>query len=125
MPITSLWPSARAARDGSLCPFLAWQRHVTLEACRSRSRFDRVPEPEPPDFERLPVGTQGLFVQRQERLPIGRVRTSIGAQAVMTNESRALHRFEVQNALTWDCVPLSGLGTCGPFMTGSVRPVPT
>ena len=71
--------------------------------------FRPLPEPEPPDFERLPVGTQGLFVQRQERLPIGRVRTSIGAWAIMTNESRALHGFEVQNALSWEL--LGPLGT--------------
>jgi hypothetical protein len=85
----------------SLCPFLA-ARTCNAGSMSQSESFRPLPEPEPPDFERLPVGTQGLFVQRQERLPIGHVRTSIGAQAIMTNESRALRRFEVQNALTWE-----------------------
>jgi hypothetical protein len=64
--------------------------------------FSPRPEPEPPNFERLPVGTRELFEQRQEFLPIRRVRTSIGAWAIRTNESRALHHYEIQKNLTWD-----------------------
>jgi hypothetical protein len=64
--------------------------------------FRPFPEPHPPDWERLPVGTRKALEQRQESLPIQRIHTGIGAWAIMTNESRALHDFEVCNALTWE-----------------------
>jgi hypothetical protein len=64
--------------------------------------FHPLPEPDPPDWERLPIGTRRTFEQRQESLPIRRIRTGIGAWAIMTNESRALHDFEARNALAWN-----------------------
>ena len=67
-----------------------------------RGRFTPFPEPDPPDFARLPAGTEQAFLDRLARFPVGRVRTRIGAQAVLSNEGRALHRFERDHGLDWD-----------------------
>lgn len=61
-----------------------------------------LPEPAPPDFAALPVGTRDLFERRLDRLPVGRIRSKIGAEAIMSNESRALQRYENEHRLTWD-----------------------
>ena len=63
--------------------------------------FQPLPEPEPPSFEELPLGTQELLERRLDFLPIQRIRTSVGAWAIMANESRALHRYEIHNNLEW------------------------
>ena len=65
-------------------------------------RFNPMPDPAPPDFAAPPVGTRDLFERRLDRLPVGRIRTKVGAEAIMSNESRALHRHEDENHLTWD-----------------------
>ena len=52
-------------------------------------RFNPMPDPAPPDFAALPVSTRDLFERLLDRLPVGRIRTKVGAEAIMTNESRA------------------------------------
>jgi hypothetical protein len=65
------------------------------------------PEPDPPDFARLPAGAKDLFERRVAALPVRRIHSRIGAEAIMTNEGKALHRYEQQNGLAWsDCAPL-------------------
>lgn len=64
--------------------------------------FRPLPEPDPPDFDRLPSGARETFEQRVDRLPIGRIRSKIGAEAIMSNESRVLHRYELEHGLPWD-----------------------
>lgn len=64
--------------------------------------FRPLPEPDPPDFNHLPDGAHETFEHRLDRLPIRRVHTSIGAEAIMTNESRALHAYEREHGLPWD-----------------------
>jgi hypothetical protein len=59
------------------------------------------PEPDPPDFARLPAGAKELFERRVAGLPVRRIHSRIGAQAIMTNEGKALHRYELQNGLVW------------------------
>ncbi len=70
--------------------------HVPDEA------FRPLPEPEPPNFDRLPSGTRETFERRLDRLPIGRIHSKIAAQAIMRNESRALHQYERQHGLPWE-----------------------
>jgi hypothetical protein len=63
--------------------------------------FRPLPEPEPPNFEGLPLGTREVFERRLDFLPIQRIRTSVGAWAIIANESRAMNRYEIQNNLEW------------------------
>jgi hypothetical protein len=63
--------------------------------------FSPLPEPDPPDFDRLPVGTRQVFDRRLDRVPIGRFHSRIGVEAIMTNESRALHEYEREHHLSW------------------------
>lgn len=69
--------------------------------------FVPLPEPDPPDFGRLPRDTRDIFESRLGRLPIGRIHTRIGVEAIMLNENRALDRFRRDYALGWeDYAPL-------------------
>jgi hypothetical protein len=61
-----------------------------------------LPEPEPPDFDRLPSGCRETFQHRLDRLPIRRIRTGIGAEAILSNESRVLHEYERDHGLAWN-----------------------
>jgi hypothetical protein len=65
-------------------------------------RFRPLPEPPAPNFGRLPDGAKETFERRLDRLPIGRIRSRIGAEAIMSNESRVLHLYEREHRLTWD-----------------------
>lgn len=64
--------------------------------------FRPLPEPDPPAFDRLPSGTRETFEHRLGRLPIRRVHAKIGAEAIMSNESRVLHEYQRLHGLSWD-----------------------
>lgn len=64
--------------------------------------FRPLPEPDPPPFDRLPIAAREFFEHRVDRLPTERIRSKIGAEAMMSNESRVLHRYELEHGLPWD-----------------------
>ena len=64
--------------------------------------FRPLPESDLPDFDRLHGGTRKTFECRLDRLPDNRVRSGIGVEAIMSNESRVLHKYEREHGLTWD-----------------------
>jgi hypothetical protein len=79
-----------------------------LEVCDDEL-VELSPEPDPPNFERLPSGAKELFEPRLDALPIRRIHSRLGAEANRLNESRALNRYEKENRLVWD--EIARLGT--------------
>ena len=59
-------------------------------------------EPVPPTLSACPPGTKDLFERRQAALPIGRIHTKIGGEALMSNEAQVVNRFERAHGLTWE-----------------------